>query len=105
MLEIFQDRKLNFIRASYTVEDPTDGRLGRFEKNYLYNLFRRRWYVYGPGGQLQMLAKEDSLIMSLMPRLLPPIIAILKSAPNWAVGLPKWSAGVPGRCCSIHARL
>jgi len=48
LLEIEQDRKFNFIRASYTVQDPTDGKLGRFEKNYLYNLLRRRWYVFVP---------------------------------------------------------
>ena len=35
LLEVFQDRKFNFIRASYSVKRPDHGHLGRFEKNYL----------------------------------------------------------------------
>jgi predicted Zn finger-like uncharacterized protein len=85
LLEIFQDRKVNIIRATFTVNDPNDGHLGRFEKNYLYNFFRRRWYVYGPDGQLHMLAMEDSLIMSLLRRVLPPIIAVFVARTNFIV--------------------
>ncbi|MDB5350737.1 MAG: hypothetical protein JWN86_1984 [Planctomycetota bacterium] len=85
LLNIFQDRKVNIIRSSYTVDDPTHGHLGRFEKNYLYNIFRRRWYVYGSDGQLHMLAMEDSLIMSLLRRLLPPIIAVFIARTNFVV--------------------
>ena len=83
LLEIYQDRKVNLIKASYTVQDPTHGHLGRFEKHYLYNLFRKRWYIFGADGKLHMLAKEDSLIMSLLRRLLPPIIAVFVARTNF----------------------
>ncbi len=83
LLEIYQDKKIAIIRSSYTVNDPVHGHLGRFEKNYLYNMFRKRWYIYGPDGQLKMLAKEDSLIMSLLRRILPPIIAVFIGRTNF----------------------
>src|SRR4051812_1564922 len=87
LLEIYQDRKINIIRASYSVQDPEHGHLGRCEKNYLYNLIRRRWYVYGADGQMHMLAKEDSLIMSLMRRLLPQIITVSPARTNFVMPL------------------
>lgn len=88
LLEVLQDHKVNIIRASYSVQDPIHGHIGRFEKNYLWNLLRRRWYVYGPDGNLHMLAKEDSLIMSLMRRVLPPIIAVFIARTNFVMHTP-----------------
>lgn len=88
LLEVLQDHKVNIIRASYSVQDPVHGHIGRFEKNYLWNLLRRRWYVYGPDGNLHMLAKEDSLIMSLMRRVLPPIIAVFIARTNFVMHTP-----------------
>jgi hypothetical protein len=85
LLEVLQDRKFNIIRATFTVQDPQHGRLGHLEKYFLWNLIRRRWYVYGPDGQLHMLAKEDSLIMSLMRRILPPIIAVFIARTNFVM--------------------
>lgn len=87
LLEVLQDHKLNIIRASFSVQDPEHGHLGRFEKNYLWNMLRRRWYVYGADGELHMLAMEDSLIMSLMRRVLPPIIAIFIARTNFVMHL------------------
>lgn len=88
LLEVLQDHKLNVIRASYSVQDPVHGHIGRFEKNYLWNLLRRRWYVYDADGSLHMLAKEDSLIMSLMRRVLPPIISVFIARTNFVVQRP-----------------
>lgn len=85
LLEIYQDRKVNIIRSWFTVRDPSDGHLGRFEKNHLYNLFRKRWYVYDPDGRVFMLAQEDSLIMSLIRRILPPIIAVFIARTNFVM--------------------
>ncbi len=83
LLEILQDRKFNFIRASYTVQDPADGQIGRFVKNYVYNVLRKRWYIYRADGELYMLAQEDSLLMSLLRRLLPPIITAFFARTNF----------------------
>ena len=48
-------------------------------------MFRRRWYVYGPDGQMHMMAQEDSLIMSLMRRMLPQIISVFVARTNFII--------------------
>ncbi len=83
LLEVFQDRKLNILTADFTVRDPVAGELGRCKKVYIYNLFRKRWYVYAPDGTLDLLVREDSLIMSLLRRLLPPAITIFFARTNF----------------------
>src|SRR5262249_39809334 len=45
LLEIVQDRRFAFI-ARYTVLDAMGAIVGRFEKNPLYDLLRKRWNVY-----------------------------------------------------------
>jgi len=47
--------------------------LASFAKNILYNLIRKRWYIYGPDRRLQFVAKEDSVILSLLRRFLAPV--------------------------------
>jgi uncharacterized protein YxjI len=89
LLEVLQDRKLNFINATYTVRDPNDGHLGSFKKNYLYNFFRKRWYVLNPDGTVRMLAKEDSLILSLLRRILPPALMIFIARTNFVMMRPE----------------
>jgi predicted Zn finger-like uncharacterized protein len=79
LLEILQDRKFNVIRATYTVVEPGGGELGRFMKNYLYNIFRKRWYLFDPQGSIRVLAKEDSMILSLLRRLLGTFFGLLRT--------------------------
>jgi hypothetical protein len=79
LLEVFQDKKVQIIHATYTVKDPVDGLLGRFEKNYLYNLFRKKWTVAAPDGTLIVVAREDSLILSLLRRFLGPMLGFLRT--------------------------
>lgn len=45
VLRIFQDKKLMIIHATYTVADAAGAVLARLDKNYLYNIFRKRWYL------------------------------------------------------------
>jgi LSD1 subclass zinc finger protein len=79
LLEILQDQKVSLIRATYTVNDPRDGNLGKFRKNYLYNVFRKRWHVLDPEGSVRMLSMEDSLILSLLRRLFGPMLGLLRT--------------------------
>jgi len=79
LLEILQDKKLQFIRATYTVRDPAGSVLARLSKNYVYNVIRKRWHCYAPDGSLLCVAKEDSIILSLMRRLLGPLLGILRT--------------------------
>ncbi len=79
LLEILQDKKFQPIVATYTVRDPRGKPLAHFAKNYLYNVFRKRWYVKAPDGTVLYMAKEDSIILSLLRRLVGPLLGILRT--------------------------
>jgi len=81
LLEIRQDKKFQPIMATYTVRDARGRPIARFGKNILFNLFRKRWYVWAPGSdrRLLFLAKEDSIILSLLRRFLGPLFGILRT--------------------------
>ena len=71
VLEVLQDQTVHFINATYTVRDADGVELARFRKNYLFNLIRRKWEVLGPDGRVQWVAREDSIILSLVRRFVP----------------------------------
>ena len=77
LVEILQRDKINFINATYQVQTPDGTPLGSCIKNYLYNFFRKRWYVNAPDGSPLLLAKEDSMILSLLRRFLGPFFGLL----------------------------
>jgi uncharacterized protein YxjI len=79
LLEVLQDRKWQPITATYTVRDPSGRTLALLWKNYLFNLFRKRWYVKGPDGVVEFLAKEDSVVLSLLRRVLGPMLGLLRT--------------------------
>lgn len=69
LLHVHQDHKFVWMSATYTVKDTVGLPLAHLTKNYAYNLFRKRWYVYGPDGKtLIATAREDSLTRSLLRR-------------------------------------
>jgi len=81
LLEIRQDKKFQPIMATYTVRDARGRSIARFGKNILFNLIRKRWYVWAPGSdrRLLFLAKEDSIILSLLRRFLGPLFGLLRT--------------------------
>ena len=79
LLEILQDRKFQPITLTYTVRDARGRPLAKFGKNWLFNAIRKRWYVWAPDGRLLFLAKEDSVILSLLRRFLGPLFGILRT--------------------------
>lgn len=81
LLDILQDRKFQPITKTYTVRDARGRPLARFGKNWLFNIFRKRWYVWAPGAgrRLLFLAKEDSIILSLLRRFLGPLFGLLRT--------------------------
>ena len=79
LLEVLQDRKLQLITATYTVRDPAGKVLAHLRKNYLYNIFRKRWRCVTPAGTVLCVAMEDSIILSLLRRLLGPFFGILRT--------------------------
>jgi len=79
LIEVLQDKKFQPITATYTVRDFRGKPLARFAKNILWNLIRKRWYVYAPDGRLLYIAKEDSVILSLLRRFLGPMFGLLRT--------------------------
>ena len=79
LLDILQDKKFQPITMTYTVRDARGRPLAKFGKNWLFNAVRKRWYVWAPDGRLLFLAKEDSVILSLLRRFLGPLFGILRT--------------------------
>lgn len=79
LLTIFQDKKFELIAATFTIRDAQGVELARLRKNYLYNLFRKQWECYAPDGRVICKAKEDSIILSLLRRLIGPLFGILRT--------------------------
>ncbi len=79
LIEVLQDKKWQPITSTYTVRDFRGKPLASFAKNILYNLIRKRWYIYGPDRRVQFVAKEDSVILSLLRRFLGPLFGVLRT--------------------------
>ena len=79
MFDVLQDKKVQFPMRTYTVRDATGTPLASFKKNYLYNLFRKRWEMRSIGGTVMCVAKEDSIILSLLRRVLGPLFGLLRT--------------------------
>jgi uncharacterized protein YxjI len=79
MFDVLQDKKVQFPMRTYTVRDAAGTPLASFKKNYLYNLFRKRWEMRSMGGTVMCVAKEDSIILSLLRRVLGPLFGLLRT--------------------------
>jgi uncharacterized protein YxjI len=79
LLDVLQDRKWQPITATYTVRDRAGRTLALLWKNYLYNVVRKRWYVKAADGTTSYVAKEDSMILSLLRRMLGPLFGLLRT--------------------------
>lgn len=79
LMEVQQDQKFTFLNATYTVNDSGGRNLGKLHKNYLFNLFRKRWNCQGADGNLICMAKEDSIVLSLLRRLLGSFFGLLRA--------------------------
>jgi len=79
LIDILQDKKFQPITMTYTVRDARGRTLAKLGKNWLFNAIRKRWYVWGPDGRVLFLAKEDSIILSLLRRFLGPLFGVLRT--------------------------
>lgn len=78
LLEVIQDKKFHFLNATYTVIDYKRELLARLRKNYIYSIIRKRWYCYTPDGLMLCIAKEDSIVLSLLRRFLGSFFGLLR---------------------------
>jgi uncharacterized protein YxjI len=74
VLQVLQDQKFVLLTATYTVLDAQGEILARLRKNYLHNIFRKRWYCLAPDDKIICLALEDSIILALLRRVLRDLL-------------------------------
>jgi hypothetical protein len=79
LLRVRQDQRIAVLVRTYTVLASDGAVLGRFAKPYAHNIVRKRWSVESPPGQLVALAVEDSVILSLLRRVLGPLFGVLRT--------------------------
>jgi hypothetical protein len=79
LLRVQQDQRLVVVTRSYTVVGPTGAPLARLRKNYLHNVFRKRWYVETLDGRRIAMAIEDSIVLSLLRRVLGSFFGVLRT--------------------------
>jgi len=73
LMTVRQDFRQVLLNARYTLLDDADRPQVVFRKNMLYNILRRRWYVEDPSGRVLFVAREDSILRSILRRLIVPL--------------------------------
>jgi uncharacterized protein YxjI len=76
---VIQDQRVAFLTRTYTVKTAAGDTLAILKKTYLHNVVRKRWYVGGPGGEPLAMAIEDSIVLSLLRRVLGPFFGFLRT--------------------------
>jgi uncharacterized protein YxjI len=79
LLRIAQDQKFTFFVATFTISTPDENVLAFLRKNYLTNIFRKKWKCLDQDYQLKFEIMEDSIILSLLRRLLGPLFGLLRT--------------------------
>ena len=79
LLEVKQDKKFELFTTTFTIRDAKNRALGRLKKNMFSNILRRKWRLFSPSGHMILLAQEDSLILSLLRRVLGPLYGLLRT--------------------------
>jgi len=79
LLEILQDQRLQLIVATFTIRDAQGQPLARLRTNRLYGAFRKRWELRTLAGHLALVVKEDSIIRSLLRRIVGPLYGLLRT--------------------------
>jgi uncharacterized protein YxjI len=79
LLEIKQLNKIEFPYANFSILDRAGNIIGSLRKNVLFDYIRRRWQVKNANGLQLCMAKEDSIILSLLRRTGIPIFLLLRT--------------------------
>lgn len=79
MLKVFQDQRVAITTRTYSVSTATGEPLARLRKVYIHNLVRKRWYVETPAGERSLIALEDSVVLSLLRRILGAFFGLLRT--------------------------
>jgi uncharacterized protein YxjI len=79
VLRVLQDQRFAVLTRTYTVVTVGGEILARLRKRYVHNIIRKRWYVETPTGVVVALAIEDSIVLSLLRRVLGSLFGLLRT--------------------------
>ena len=79
VLRVLQDQRVALLTRTYTVLASRGEPIAKLRKTYIHNVVRKRWYVEGPDGRALAMAVEDSIVLSLLRRILGPLFGILRT--------------------------
>jgi uncharacterized protein YxjI len=79
LLRVRQDQRWAVLTRTYTVMTAAGETLARLRKRYVHNLIRKRWYVEAPDGHVVGLAIEESIVLSLLRRVLGSLFGLLRT--------------------------
>jgi hypothetical protein len=79
LLEIRQDQRVALWSRTYTVRRADGAPLARLHKRYLDNVLRKRWSVETPDAIPLCMAIEDSIILSILRRVIGDFFGLLRT--------------------------
>jgi hypothetical protein len=79
LLRVLQDQRFAVLTRTYTIVTVGGEILARLRKRYVHNVIRKRWYVEGPTGRVVALALEESIVLSLLRRVLGSFFGLLRT--------------------------
>ncbi len=104
LLEIQQESKWQFPYAYYQIKDARGMKLARLQKNYFYDLIRKRWYCYLNDGSLLCTIKEDSVVMAILRRFFGSFYGLLRTNFVILAGRRERLVGTFNRKCTLLDR-
>lgn len=96
LLDVLQDHKFELFTTTFTVQRPDSKVLARIRKNQLSNILRKKWVVSDAEGRPLFIAREDSLILSLLRRFLGPLFGALRTNFIFVVQTPDGNEQIRG---------
>jgi len=79
LLRVRQDQRWAVLTRTYTVMTAAGEILARLRKRYVHNIIRKRWYVEAAAGPVVALAVEESIVLSLLRRVLGSLFGLLRT--------------------------
>jgi len=79
VLRVLQDQRVAFLTRTYTVLGSGGEPIAKLRKTYIHTIVRKRWYVEAPDGRRLAMAIEDSIVLSLLRRVLGPLFGFLRT--------------------------
>jgi uncharacterized protein YxjI len=79
LMDVLQMRKFEVFTTTFTVRDAKGQTLAKLRKNMFTNILRKKWWMTSVTGRVILLAQEDSIILSLLRRLLGPFFGLLRT--------------------------